>query len=377
MNILHICNMTMNGKATMLVNMLENIDLSTYNITIFNFHGEIDSTILNRINNLNNIKIFNSSNNLFKSLIELNYLLKNNKFHIVHSHFHDLNGLFLLVAKINGVKIRISHCHNSGKAKHRYGYLKEFIRDKIIWRILKLLTIKVSTAYLACSYNAGQWLYGDKICIKKLLVLNNGLNIEKFCNIQLTKEEIIHKFNLPSDKQLLLFVGRFSQQKNPLFVIDVLYQLTLLNNNIHLIMVGDGIMKNDILKHISDTKTGDKITIINNTAHINLLMSISQCLILPSLYEGLPVTLLEAQALKLNCVCSNNITQDVQCGKITFLDLTSNAKQWATIINEILNGYSVLTLNYEQLEKYDIKQTSNLLCSFYNQLFEDNYNNRI
>lgn len=166
--VLHIINLGMNGKAVFLCNVLEQTNLSKYDIAILNFFGKTDTPIAKRLEGLPiRIVVNRCKHGFIAFLSELKQLLKTEQFDVVHSHMWDLMGIFLGYAKWYGVLARVAHSHNSQKIAGRYNPIKEFIRDKVVWNILKKAIELNANRYFACSNLAANWLYTSK-------VINNG-----------------------------------------------------------------------------------------------------------------------------------------------------------------------------------------------------------
>lgn len=158
----HICNLGMNGKAVFLCNLLENTDFDKYDITILNYRAENALPIIERLSKLP-VKIQTPSDKSNKTFIAfLNDYLNQNKVDVVHSHIWDLSGLFLFIAKKHKVPVRVCHSHNTSKAEGRYNPIKEFVRDKIIWNVLKQMIQHNGNRFVACSEEAAKWLFTKK-----------------------------------------------------------------------------------------------------------------------------------------------------------------------------------------------------------------------
>lgn len=165
--VLHIINLGMNGKAVFLCNVLEQTNFSKYDITILNFWGRTADPIAKRLEGLPiRIVVSRHKHGFMAFLSELKQLLKTEKFDVVHSHMWDLTGIFLGYAKWYGVPVRVAHSHNSQKVAGRYNPIKEFIRDKVVWNILKKAIELNANRYFACSNLAANWLYTSKVINK-------------------------------------------------------------------------------------------------------------------------------------------------------------------------------------------------------------------
>ena len=161
--VLHICNLGMNGKAVFVCNLLEHTDFNKYDVTILNYRAENAAPIIERLKKLP-VKIVTPSDKTNKTFIALldDYLDKY-QVDVIHSHIWDLSGLFLRSARKHNVSIRVCHSHNTDKARGRYNLIKEFIRDKLIWNLLRKMIQDNGNRFVACSDEAAKWLFTPKI----------------------------------------------------------------------------------------------------------------------------------------------------------------------------------------------------------------------
>lgn len=350
--ILHICNLGMNGKAVFVSNLLNETDFDKYDITILNFWGQIAPSIAKRLEGLP-VTIDNPGGGGFVKFIrKLTHLLKNNNYDVVHSHMWDLSGIFLLLAKWYRVPVRVSHSHNSFKVQGRYNIVKEFIRDKIIWKVLKFSIEKNANRYLSCSQVATKWLYTKRI-ENKAIIVNNGIDLSVF---------------RPANRHLtntILFVGRFTHQKNPSFAYEVFKEYKKRNNQSKFVMVGggDSLQQSELEKKAQEDGLLDSITFIGSTSEIQNYYNNSDVLLMPSLYEGLPLTLIEAQACGIKCLVSDSVTKECDCGLIQYKSLNDSIKSWAKALEDI--HLQDLKIDTNALNKFDRKKTAELVYKIY------------
>ncbi len=362
--------MSMNGKAIMVTNVLENINYDRYEIILLNYRGIFDKDIKTRLNKLP-IKIINGIcfggvKGLFGFLKKYNEILKREEFDVVHSHIWDQSGLFMLIARINRVPIRVVHCHTTSKNSSRYGLVKVFFRDVIIWKLFKELIKIFGNKYLACSEEAAEWLFDKKLVQeKKTTIIPNGIDLSKYKVEQSIKLDIHQKYNIPTNKKNILFVGRLIYQKNPLFLLEVFKELKKIDDKVHLTMVGMGVMKKEIDAWIEKNNFFNDVTQIEKTNEIPKLLSLSSLFLLPSNYEGLGIVLVEAQAAGVPCITSTKVPQEVQCGLVKFVDLEKGKEYWAKESYSLLMNSSNYSIDNKKLEKFDIKTTVDIISKIY------------
>ena len=233
----------------------------------------------------------------------------------VHSHYYSNNGLYLRQAFLENVPVRISHCHQSNPNGLTFGK-----------RIAKFLSAKMVRKYathsFACSDTARKFLYG--IAGE---VFFNAVDYNRF---SVSCEDIYAKYSFDKGKRYCLFVGRFSEQKNTDFLLSLCDAMKE-NASLHFLLVGHGPKKESIEQFIAE-KGLKNVSILPPGSNIPELLSISSAFLLPSRYEGLPITLIEAQAVGVPCIVSDAATREVQLGLIDYLPLTPEL--WKNKITE-------------------------------------------
>lgn len=355
-NVCHLCNLGMNGKAVFLCNLLEHTDFSKYDITILNYRAEKADAVISRLEKLP-VKIINPDSSSTKSYINLlKKHFKNNRIDVVHSHIWDLSGLFLREAKKAKIPVRVAHSHNTSKASGRYNKVKEIIRDKLIWNILRYMIQINANRFVACSHEAAEWLFTKKIVKKqKYTVAINGIDFNAFSSSG--------KIATPQ-KTEILFAGRLVYQKNPLFALEIFSHYFKLNPNSHLTIIGDGKLKGQVEQKISDLSLLDNVTIISQTNNMADYYLNADAFLLPTRYEGLGIVLIEAQSCNTKCLTSNNVPLTTQCGLVRYLPLELGAEGWSKELNSLINNTD-LKINKKSLSIYDIDNTVKQIDKIY------------
>lgn len=350
----HICNLGMNGKAIFLCNLLENSDLEKFDITIINFRSDHAESIVQRLEKLP-VKILNPKGKGLKDFVFfLKAHLRENHYDVCHSHIWDLSGLFLAVAKRNGVEIRVAHSHNTSKAEGRYNPLKSFIRDKILWNYFRHLIGTCANRWVACSEEAAEWLFPSSVIkTNKHAVVINGIELERFkCS-----ERKRHK---PTE---ILFAGRLVYQKNPLFAIHTFYEYLKIDPTAHMTIVGSGCMKAQVNDEITRLGLTDCVTCVHETNAMETYYKNADVYLFPSNYEGLGITLIEAQSSGLKCLASDVVPRLSQCGLVQYKSLDDGAIAWAKHIQELLEAD--LAVDEAALQVYDAKNTAKQVARIY------------
>lgn len=234
---------------------------------------------------------------------------KNGPYDIVHSHIDYLSGFVLYAAKKEKVKTRIAHSHNTDALTNK-GRINPFLLS-----IIRIIINANATSFCACSRAAGEYMFGrNKGC--SAVVINNAIDLNRFSSgNKYSKDSQVKKLNLniDSDTQIITHIGRFVEQKNHNAVINIFKEYKKRHPNSLLLLLGEGPKKLEIEKKV-EREGVSNVFFLGNRTDIPEILNITSVFILPSIYEGLPVTLIEAQAMGIPCVVSDTIKKDVDCG---------------------------------------------------------------
>lgn len=226
-----------------------------------------------------------------------------NKYKIVHCHLSTLSVFPLRIAKKCNIPVRICHSHSTANPK-------EIVRSMIKY-ILRPFSKLYATDYFACGEYAGKWMFGKKASNKnKVFIMRNGIDSDKFKFNEKYREEIRNKYNV-HDKFILGFIGRLVKQKNPIFLIKLLKEELKVKPNTILMIVGNGELKDAVIKKAKKDNVLDKIIFVDNTPEVFKYYSCFDVFVLPSLYEGLPVVGIEAQCNGVSSIFSNKMTDEI------------------------------------------------------------------
>lgn len=350
----HICNLGMNGKAVFVCNLLEHTDYEKYDVTIINFRSEHAKPIIERIEKLP-VKIVEPQGVGLKNFcLFLNRHFKTTSYDVCHSHIWDLSGLFLTIAKHNHIKCRVAHSHNTSKAEGRYNWLKGFVRDKILWNCMRFLLKISANRYMACSEEAAAWLFPLSIVRnKKYTVVSNGFDLYKFS----FPDRVRHQ---PTE---ILFAGRMVYQKNPLFAVNAFSEFLKVDPSAHMTMVGSGKMDLQVDEEIKRLGIDEHVTRVRETSEMDQYYKNADLYLFPSNYEGLGITLIEAQASGLKCLASDTVPKESQCGLVEYRSLGDGYSMWGRYISELLE--SVKAVDENALEYFDVKNTAKQVDAVY------------
>ena len=294
---------------------------------------------------------------------ELYKLLKQHpEYQIVHVHLNYLNFLPLFISSKAGVTVRISHSHSDRITK---AILVKFIRV-----VIRSFIVFYATDLWACSDGSYQWLYNKKL--KNKYILRNAIDDKRFLFNLNSRTAYRNELSI-ADEFLCVCVGTLSKIKNQTYLLDVFKQLAS-DRKYKLIIVGEGVCRNELSDKICEIGLDDSVKLLGRRLDIPQLLSASDCFLLPSLTEGLPLSVIEAQVNGLPCIVSSNVTQDIKLSEnVTFLNIGSDSiNDWASKIKSLdSNKYNRENNNIDAIKEsgYLISVESGKLYSKYKELF--------
>lgn len=357
--------MNMGGIENFIMNIYRNINRDKVQFD-FLLHQEekqiFEEEILSlggrvyRINSLGKVGHFK----YLKGLKE--FFLSHKEYRIVHSHYNTISGIILREAKKCNIPVRISHSHTS--------YPKYRFIEKIYKTYSKLLIKNNSNLKFACSKKAGEWLYGKIINFE---VINNGVNSKEYLYNREKREYIRNELALSQKDIVLGHIGRFSSEKNHMFLIEIFKELNKINENYKLFLIGDGDTQKDIEEKVEKLELGTKVKFLGVRKDVKDILQGLDMFILPSIFEGLPVTLVEAQGAGLKCFVSDSITKeiDLKCGLIEFISLEKSPKKWAEIIDNNRVYQRRNTQSFIKKYGYDMFEIAKKLENTYIKLYNE------
>lgn len=302
--------------------------------------------------------------NLFLKKVE-RVIKENGPYNAIHAHINIINAWVLYAAKKAGIPIRVSHSHATGVGR------KGFFR-KLYYRFQLFLLKKNLTHCLACSEEAGKYLYGKKYFDKYGEVIHNGIDLIPFLTRNDLKICALREEWEVNNQLVIGNITRFDTIKNQSFIISVFSEIKKKNNNAILILGGiDGGELQNIKQKVKELQLSDSVRFIGERKDVPDCLQIIEIYIFPSLREGLGIALLEAQASGCLCFPSTGVPKeaDMEIGTVQFLSLKEKPEIWA---EEILNGYQNKTSpTIEHIKKcfeekgYNIEKSSRELIKIY------------
>lgn len=294
---------------------------------------------------------------------ELKRVFKEENYRIVHSHINTLSVFSLFAAKCAGVPVRIAHSHSTTNKKEK--------KKNLMKQVLRPFSKIFATNYMCCSELAGRWLFGNKEYDKgNVYLLNNAIDLDKFKYDEKIRENKRKELNIDDDTLVIGHVGRFVEQKNHRFLIDIFNEVHKQKENSILLLAGQGPLMEEMKEKVRNLGLEKNVKFLGQRDDISELYQAFDIFCLPSLYEGLPVVGVEAQATGNLCVFSNEMTKETKVLKTTeFLSLDQSTKKWADNILKNGKKYKKINTRNEVADNgFDIyveeKKLENYYCYF-------------
>jgi len=352
------------GLETMLMNYYRHID---HDIVQFDFlrHRDgshaYDEEIRALGGKIYTVPSFNPLNtNGYKNELD-KFFAEHNEYRIVHSHLDCLSSVPLKYAKKYGVPVRIAHSHVSKMTFDLKYPIRMFYRARIP---------NVATDLFACSKEAGKWMYG----MHPFRVIPNAIDCRAFFYNETVATHLREEHGLVG-KFVVAHVGRFDAVKNHSFLLDVFRDIVNIYDNCVLLLAGIGPTMDEIKLKAKNYGINDKVRFVGSISNVPDLLTVADVFVFPSLYEGLGISLIEAQAAGLPCYASKGcVPEDSNVtGRVTFLSLESGAKSWAS---EVLKARFVSPVRNNAAAKliasgFDITVEAHALQEYYVQNYRE------
>lgn len=340
------------GLETMLMNYYRAVDRERIRFDFLvhrDFKAEYDDEILSLGGNIYRLPRLDPFSVKYRRA--LRDFFATHSYKIVHSHLDCMSALPLSAARAAGVPVRIAHAHNS-------------LQNKDIKYPIKLISKRFiphnATHFLACGRAAGEWMFS----CHRFDILPNAIDTATFAYSEEKRHRIRSALSL-GDAPVVGHVARLRSQKNHDFSLRVFKALLELRPNARLLLVGDGECEENIRRTAHELELGNSVLFLGSRADVPDILSAIDAFVLTSLYEGLPVSVIEAQATGLPCILSDNVSHECAlCDNVEFVSLDCSPAHWASRINAHLDekrldrsaricecGYDIAT-NAERLQGF-------------------------
>ena len=320
-----VTSMNRGGLETFIMNVYRQVDRNRFQFDFLTHRkeeGAYDNEIIELGGVIYHVPRVNPINPLYWR--ELDCFFDSHSYDVVHSHINCMSAPILWCARRHGVTGRIAHAHNSSQDEDiKYpikNVSKRFIKD-------------VATTLLACSSSAGEWMFGTK----NFEVVRNGIDTDRYRFNTLSRARIRSELGISDDALCVGHVGRFESVKNQARIIRIFSELVSSRTDSHLLLVGDGPQRKECMAIVNELELNNRVSFCGVREDIPELMSAMDVFVMPSLYEGLPLVLVEAQASGLPCLVSSAISNecDLIPGAVSHLALDETDGLWVQFIEEL------------------------------------------
>ena len=312
-----VSDMHRGGAETMIMNLYRNIDRDKLQFDFICHYRKDDIDGVNKrtdyydeIEKLGGrifkVPSLGTSNPIEYIFSIKNILIKNGPFEAIHVHTNKQSGFALLGAKLACVKNRIAHSHTAEWMNY----------NKIYIKILKIIMKNNATKYCACGVDAAINAFDIKtINNSNVMLLSNAIEVNNFISIDNYEIKKLKKqFGLQEKTKIIGHVGRFDIEKNHKFILQLAQQLKKNNRDFKMLLIGTGPLKEEIQNRIKNMCLDRNVEILGVRDDIDVLMNMFDVFLLPSLFEGLPLVSVEAQAAGTRCIVSDTVTNEIDMG---------------------------------------------------------------
>ncbi|TKI83826.1 glycosyltransferase family 1 protein [Bacillus mycoides] len=363
LRVLHVVvNMNRGGAETLIMNLYRNIDRSKVQFDFLTCkEGVFDEEIVKLGGKVHRIPYVTDVGHRGYIKTLDTFFSSHTQYKIVHSHMDKMSGFVLRSAKKARVPVRIAHSHNTSSEGGATAKIYKWYAGKSIGTC--------ATHLLACSNAAARWLFADKADTAK--ILKNGIDCDRFLFRPEIRKQVRKELQIEQEAFVIGHVGRFAYQKNHTYLIDLFAQLTQFRPNSILLLAGEGPLRLEMEKKVKDLNMENHIRFLGIRADIERILQAFDVFVFPSIHEGLPLTLIEAQGVGLPCIISDAITKEVDLG-MNLVEHVPLADKMAWIEKmkniEISNFPREIPAQVFLEKGYDIKHTAELTQDYYSVL---------
>ena len=273
----------------------------------------------------------------------------------LHNHEVYMSFPFWIMSNIIKVPEMIIHCHATKFSDQKLAA----IRNRILCMPIHFMRCR----RVACSRAAGEFLYGKRACHKGMVTVFYNATDSKRYQFDIKKRNAWRKqLGITEDQIVLGHVGRFVNQKNHKFLLRIFKECLFFSVNPILLCIGDGPLRKQIEKTAEEMGISEYINFMGQRKDVAELLSVMDVLLLPSLFEGFPVVLVEAISNGLNCLISNEVSDEIECDKFEFMSLNCSPREWAA---KAVNLSKRVRKSDENINQFNIEIQAKRLQLFY------------
>ncbi len=285
------------------------------------------------------------------------FICEHKEYKIVHSHVRSTAAIVLKIAKKQG-RITIAHSHSTSSGKGIQALVKNLLQYRIRY---------VADYFMGCSQNAGEWLFGKKVCRSdRYFNIQNAIDAQSYAYDEEIAKRARAELGYTENDYVIGHVGRFSQPKNHAFLLEVFKALRERDEKYKLLLVGDGELRGDIERAVADKGLQDVVQMTGLRRDVQRLMMAMDLFLFPSKWEGLGMVLVEAQATGCPCLASTAVPQAAKvCELAEFMNLLCPPSEWADKIRSMNTIERRDRIADVRRCGFDVTDTSQWLQEFY------------
>ena len=321
--------MNVGGAETFLMKVYRNLDRTQYQMDFavaIEGVGSYDEEIKSLGGRIHHITP--KSTNVIKNFYDIKNLVKKEGYdYVLRTSQHSLSALELFAARLGGAKVRAFRSSNSNTTS---GSKKQMLLHKICAFMPKCF----ANVKIAPSTEAANFMFGEKSVTKgRAKLLHNAIDLSVYRYNESERKEIRKELGISETATVVGHIGRLSQQKNHAFLLKVFKDIYTKNENTVLLLVGKGELEANIRNQVAALGLEDRVVFTGVRSDVPSLLSAMDVFVMPSFYEGMPNTVIEAQATGLPCVIADTITKEANItGLVDYLSLKTPTDQWATVV---------------------------------------------
>lgn len=332
--VLHVLGTTnLGGAESRIMDLYRHIDREKIQFDFLvhtNKEGFFDREIIQMGGHIYRLPSFRIYNYIAYKKACRNFFKKNNDYRAVQGHMTSTASIYLPLAKRAGISVTIAHARSAGVDKGLKGTLTKWLRRNLY---------KHCDYMFACSDLAAKAVFGEKAYAQgKVVLLPNAVDTKEFAYNKALRDEIRKEYDLDG-MTVIGHVGRFHYAKNHEFLLDIFADYYRENKKARLFLLGDGLRRSEMEERAKELKIDCAVIFAGNLNPVAPYYQAMDAFVFPSRFEGMPGTVVEAQAAGLPCLISDAITQQVKATDLVeFMSLEQNAEKWAEKLQRMLSA---------------------------------------
>lgn len=354
----------LDGILSCIVEYMAAMDKSGMDIQVLATNNP-EKSVVEKVNNsgCRVVSIPYRKKNIIRYFVTLYKYISKEKIDIVHVHGSSaIMSVELVAARLAGCKVRIAHSHNTT------------CENQKVDKILRPIFNRNYTMAFACGQDAGRWMFGER----KFIIIPNGRNLKKYEYDPKKRTEYRNKLGISSDALVIGHVGRFNWQKNHEYLVRVFCEVYKKDRNSYLVLAGTGEKVDEIKDLVRELELEKNVIFTGVIENVSDYLSAFDIMLLPSLYEGLPLVVIEWQIAGLSCIVSDTVTKECAVTSLVMFESIKKVPEvWAKDIRNLTlqnrNDSKEVIFNEIKMAGYDIKSGAEKLKSLYSMLVEDNH----